>query len=89
MGEREVDGDGKDLRIVFLSILWWPLLLLLLWPPSLLSVVAYALSMSELSKERLGCHCTSWRRLSNPWLTIAAFLLVLVLCGDLLPRWRR
>ncbi len=81
--EREVDADGDDLRVVFLSILRRPLLLPLLWPPSLLSVVTYALSVSELSEERLGCHCTSWHRLSNPWLTITAFFPVLVLCGDL------
>jgi hypothetical protein len=73
VGEREVDGDGDNLRIVFLSILWRPLVLPLLWPPSLLSVVAYVLSVSELSEERLGCRCTSLRRLSNPWLTISAF----------------
>ena len=42
-GEQEVDGDGIDLHVVFLSILRWPLILPLLWPPSLLSVVAYAL----------------------------------------------
>jgi hypothetical protein len=73
VGEREVDGDGDNLRVVFLSILQRPLLLPLLWPPSLLSVVAYALFVSELSEERLGCRCTSLRRLSNPWLTISAF----------------
>ena len=61
------------MRIVFLSILQRPLLLPLLWLLSLLSVVACALSVSELSKERLGCCCTSWRRRSNPWLTISAF----------------
>ena len=57
VGEREVDGDGDNLLVVFLSILRRPLLLPLLWPP--LSVVAYALSMSELFEERLGCCCTS------------------------------
>jgi hypothetical protein len=55
VGEREVDGDGDDLSIVFLSILWRPLLMPLLWPPSSLSVVAYALSVLELSEERLSC----------------------------------
>jgi len=59
VGEQEVDGDGDNLLVVFLSILRQPLLLPLLWPPSSLLVVAYALSMSELSEERLGCCCTS------------------------------
>jgi len=72
VGEHEVDGDG-DLRIVFLAILQWPLLLHLPWSPSSLSNMAYALSMTELSEERLGCCCTSWLRLSIPWLTIFAF----------------
>ena len=66
-----MDGDG-DLRSVFLSILRRPLLLPLLRPSSLLLVIAYALSMSELSEERLSCLCTSWRRLSIPWLAISA-----------------
>ena len=54
-GEREVDGNGVDFRVVFLSDSRRPLLRPLLWPPSSLSVVAYALSVSELSEERLGC----------------------------------
>ena len=83
MGEREVDGDGDNSHIVLLSILRRPLLLPLLRPPSSLLVVTYALSVSELSEETLGCHCTSWHRLSNPWLTNTAFFSVLVLCGDL------
>ena len=36
--------------------------------------VAYVLSVSVLSEKRLGCRCTSWRRLSNTWMTISAFL---------------
>ena len=73
VGKREVDGVGDNLCVVFLSIVRQPLLLPLFWPPSLLLVVAYALSVSELSEERLSCRCTSWRRLSNPWVTISAF----------------
>jgi hypothetical protein len=60
VGEREVDGYG-DLRIVFLAILQWPLLLYLPRSPSSLSDIH-----AELSEERLGCRCTSWLRLSTP-----------------------
>jgi len=83
VGEREVDGDG-NLRIVFLSILRWPLLLPLLQPQSLLLVVAYALSVSKVSKERPGCSCTSLYRLSIPWLTIFTISLgTIALCQSL------
>jgi hypothetical protein len=70
VGGREVDGDGEFCG-VFLSILQRPLLLPLLRSLSLLLVIPYALSVSELSEERLGCCCTSWHRLSIPWLTIS------------------
>ena len=77
VGEQEVDGDSNGLRVVFLSInrrlLLLPRLLLYFNMSTFsLSVVVYVLSVSELSEERFGCCCTSWRRLSNPWVTISA-----------------